>query len=107
MQAELRRLSENGIREFPPSGFGPLVAACMSAASTSPRYAVVAEAMELLVDAWEPFEAFWVEWTDRLDEVLAVDLPGIVDEPDEEAAISLARSMREAVALVLASARPM
>lgn len=107
VQAELRRLAERGAGAYPPDRFEALAAACREAGRSSPRLLVVAETIELLTEAWEPVEALRVETVELLDVVLAADLPAVINEPDEAAALSLANAMREAVALVLLNAPPM
>jgi len=71
------------------------------------RYIVVADAINLMAQAWGDKEAFWTEARDALNRTLAADLPAIVEEPDEDAATSLARSLREAVGVTIRSYPPL
>jgi hypothetical protein len=71
------------------------------------RYVIVADAISLLAEVWEDREAFWADATRDLNRCLAADLPAIVSEPDEEAAVSLAASFREAIRVTLASYPPL
>ena len=107
VEAELLRLAERGIREYPPERFRHLAESCHEAGTSTPRLLVLGETIGLLAAAWEPHEALWTVTVDRLDDVLAADLRLVLYEPDEAAAISLASSLREAVALVLAEGPPM
>lgn len=103
-------LADKGLGEsFPPSDLRGLEDQCREWALTelSPRFSVIADALDIVAAAWEPLEAFWTESRDRLNEVLAAHIPLVLSEPDEEAAISLARSMREDLALVIAQSPPM
>ena len=59
-----------------------------TASRPSPQLLVVAETVELIAEAWEPFEALRVETVERLDVVLAADLPAVINESGQAAVIS-------------------
>ena len=107
METDLLRLAESGSGAYPPEGFDSLAEACREAGGFKPRLMEVAAAVDLLAAAWEPFGALRTETVERLDRILTADLPTVIREPDESAAISLARSLREALALVLLTDPPM
>lgn len=106
-RSELQRLAEGGIGAFPPSAFRDLALVCheSAVAHASARLFVVEEVAEALAAVWEPHEAFSSAAREQLDEVLATQLPFILDEVDESAAVSLASSLREQVSLIIANAR--
>jgi hypothetical protein len=101
-KSELLRLAENGIAAYPPDAFGELATQCRQSAeaTASPRFFVLAGAVEMMATAWEQFEAVNVGIQERLDVLLATRLPLILSEPDENAATSLATAMREDMSLV-------
>lgn len=102
--SELLRLAEGGLAAFPPAHLGELATACRESgtARASARLLVLADAIGLLASAWEPHEAVPSVAIPALDRLVKERLPAVLAEPAEEAAVSLAASLREDVALILA-----
>jgi hypothetical protein len=109
VEDDLLRLARDGVAGFPPAQFGGLVAECRGAAEQrlGLRFLPIAEAVDVLREAWEPYEAFWTKTTALLDSVLGADLPLILTEGSEEAAVYLAKSMYDALKLIILSADEM
>lgn len=105
VETALRRLAEDGQRSLPPDALPDLVLACREfVRSAAPaRCAVITQTIELLETAWSQFGALPVETVEQVDHALAVQLPLALDEPDEEAAVSLASSLFEPIRLTVSA----
>ena len=101
VELDLLRLADRGQGEYPATGFSDLAASCREAGRSKPRLLLVAESIDLLAEAWGQFDALPTETCDRIDSVLKTDVPLVLHEPDEQAALALADSMREEVLLAL------
>lgn len=109
VDTQLRRLGDEGLGAFPPRDLDGLARACAATADSGGglRYFSLSQTIGILSEAWQQHEAFWTESTRQLNEILAVDLPQVLCEPIEEAAVSLAAAMRDAVVLVILNAPEM
>ena len=65
----------------------------------TPRYCVIARALDPIAKLFDEAEEYGGVATDftEIDLELRTRLPGILEEPDAEAASSLARSLREEI----------
>jgi hypothetical protein len=60
--------------------------------------------IEVMDTAWSQYEMLPYECVQALDGLLATELPMILNEPSEEAAVSLAASLFESVRLAVSRA---
>lgn len=68
------------------------------------RYGVLAQMLDVMDTAWSQFGALSPERQTAVDQLLRAQLPLVLDEPDEQAATSLAASLFEAVRLAISAA---
>ena len=92
---ELRRLSEDGLLAYPPSGLNNLASRCQDHCWANPdasRYCVLANLFSLLDDGWG--DAQPASLVDDLDRTLRDHLPVVVGGEDPESKLAAAVALR-------------
>ncbi len=104
-RADLSRLAESGLGALPPDSLTDLSAwlrdFCWSTGNVA--YCILSDAFAALDTWWE--EALPTEVVERLDALLAVELPAVDGAPDSETARTLALYVRDEILQILRESR--
>lgn len=105
MDESLRLLAEYGQASLPPDRLGELASNCRARmqALGKARYGLLAQMLDVMDTAWSQFGALSHERQMAVDDLLRTQLPLVLDEPDEQAATSLAASLFESVRLAISA----
>lgn len=102
-QQQLRRLAEDGLAALPPSELGPLAVWCWEwcEATGDGRYCILSRLLKGIDDSFGDADedgGVTQDFADRIDAVLARELPGVLDAESAEIGTAVARTLRDDLA---------